>query len=393
MSSSWPLTNACSRPWTTSLICCGLGLVLCSAGRHTGRPGARRRAPGRAGRLRPCARRRSRNRSGCARAGSTGSHSPNTVLVERLKDQALGTAGGGGNDGDVGARRPCARIWASARGPAWKVSALMLDRSTRSPPCRSAPSPPSPCCLPASTRTPPTTPAPIPRWSSNATCSTSSLPRTAATRSLSTTPRPSRGPRQYRITASTTSATTRRSTSARGVRLHREAGRPARAGAAGPGQDQQESPPRGEAPMFQDTRLKVVVFPEVAVGDQLVVRYVMRRNAAVPRPVRGLVLVPVLRQQELPAGLRHAGLDAAACGRGRLRAGAVSTARRDAGATSGATWAATTNASKPVGQLPRLRQAAGGIDLCRLRRLRPAFRRAPPAGRSPRRHHRAGAPS
>lgn len=46
-----------------------------------------------------------------------------------------------------------------------------------------------------------------------------------------------------------------------------------------PGQihDQQESA-SADAPMFQDTRVKVVVFPHVAVGDQLVVRYVVRRH-------------------------------------------------------------------------------------------------------------------
>jgi transglutaminase-like putative cysteine protease len=41
--------------------------------------------------------------------------------------------------------------------------------------------------------------------------------------------------------------------------------------------DQQESAST-DAPMFQDTRVKVVVFPEVAVGDQLVVHYVVRRH-------------------------------------------------------------------------------------------------------------------
>lgn len=46
-------------------------------------------------------------------------------------------------------------------------------------------------------------------------------------------------------------------------------------------QDQQEAAAgSGEAPMFQDTRLKVVVFPEAAAGDQLVLRYVLRRKAA-----------------------------------------------------------------------------------------------------------------
>jgi len=40
--------------------------------------------------------------------------------------------------------------------------------------------------------------------------------------------------------------------------------------------DQQEAAST-DAPMFQDTRLKIVVFPEVAVGDQLVVRYTIRR--------------------------------------------------------------------------------------------------------------------
>jgi transglutaminase-like putative cysteine protease len=41
--------------------------------------------------------------------------------------------------------------------------------------------------------------------------------------------------------------------------------------------DQQESAST-DAPMFQDTRLKVVVFPEVTVGDQVVVHYVVRRH-------------------------------------------------------------------------------------------------------------------
>ncbi|WP_296945392.1 DUF3857 and transglutaminase domain-containing protein [uncultured Massilia sp.] len=40
--------------------------------------------------------------------------------------------------------------------------------------------------------------------------------------------------------------------------------------------DQQE-PASADAPLFQDTRVKVVVFPDVAVGDQLAVRYVLRR--------------------------------------------------------------------------------------------------------------------
>jgi transglutaminase-like putative cysteine protease len=41
--------------------------------------------------------------------------------------------------------------------------------------------------------------------------------------------------------------------------------------------DQQESV-SSDAPMFQDTRLKIVIFPEVAPGDQVVVRYVLRRH-------------------------------------------------------------------------------------------------------------------
>jgi hypothetical protein len=40
--------------------------------------------------------------------------------------------------------------------------------------------------------------------------------------------------------------------------------------------DQQEAAST-DAPMFQDTRLKIVVFSEVAVGDQLVVKYAIRR--------------------------------------------------------------------------------------------------------------------
>ncbi|TFW30750.1 DUF3857 domain-containing transglutaminase family protein [Massilia horti] len=40
--------------------------------------------------------------------------------------------------------------------------------------------------------------------------------------------------------------------------------------------DQQESAST-DAPMFQDTRLKIVIFPEVAVGDRLAVRYVIHR--------------------------------------------------------------------------------------------------------------------
>lgn len=41
--------------------------------------------------------------------------------------------------------------------------------------------------------------------------------------------------------------------------------------------DQQESAST-DAPMFQDTRLKAVVFADVAVGDRVVVRYVVRRH-------------------------------------------------------------------------------------------------------------------
>ena len=45
---------------------------------------------------------------------------------------------------------------------------------------------------------------------------------------------------------------------------------------AGQIKDQQEAV-SSDAPMFQDTRLKIVVFPEVAVGDKLAVRYVIKR--------------------------------------------------------------------------------------------------------------------
>ncbi|MDM5176226.1 DUF3857 and transglutaminase domain-containing protein [Massilia sp. DJPM01] len=43
--------------------------------------------------------------------------------------------------------------------------------------------------------------------------------------------------------------------------------------------DQQE-PASGDAPMFQDTRLKIVVFSDVAVGDKVAVHYVLRRKTA-----------------------------------------------------------------------------------------------------------------
>ncbi len=43
--------------------------------------------------------------------------------------------------------------------------------------------------------------------------------------------------------------------------------------------DQQEAA-SSDAPMFQDTRLRVIVFPEIEAGDQLVVRYVLRRHTA-----------------------------------------------------------------------------------------------------------------
>ena len=43
--------------------------------------------------------------------------------------------------------------------------------------------------------------------------------------------------------------------------------------------DQQEAV-SADAPMFQDTRMKVIVFPEIEVGDQLVVHYVLRRHTA-----------------------------------------------------------------------------------------------------------------
>ena len=43
--------------------------------------------------------------------------------------------------------------------------------------------------------------------------------------------------------------------------------------------DQQERQSSG-APMFQDTRVKVVIFPEVEVGDRLVLQYKMHRTTA-----------------------------------------------------------------------------------------------------------------
>jgi transglutaminase-like putative cysteine protease len=43
--------------------------------------------------------------------------------------------------------------------------------------------------------------------------------------------------------------------------------------------DQQEAA-SADAPMFQDTRVRVVVFPDVAAGDRLVLRYVLTRSAA-----------------------------------------------------------------------------------------------------------------
>ena len=41
--------------------------------------------------------------------------------------------------------------------------------------------------------------------------------------------------------------------------------------------DQQEAASI-DAPMFQDTRLKVVVFPDLEAGDKVAVRYVVRRH-------------------------------------------------------------------------------------------------------------------
>ena len=43
--------------------------------------------------------------------------------------------------------------------------------------------------------------------------------------------------------------------------------------------DQQEAA-SADAPMFQDTRMKVIVFPEVEAGDQLVVHYALKRRTA-----------------------------------------------------------------------------------------------------------------
>ncbi|SHH61379.1 DUF3857 and transglutaminase domain-containing protein [Massilia sp. CF038] len=43
--------------------------------------------------------------------------------------------------------------------------------------------------------------------------------------------------------------------------------------------DQQEAA-SSDAPLFQDTRLRVIVFPDVETGDQLVVRYVLHRHTA-----------------------------------------------------------------------------------------------------------------
>lgn len=41
--------------------------------------------------------------------------------------------------------------------------------------------------------------------------------------------------------------------------------------------DQQEAA-SSDAPMFQDTRMKIIVFPDIEAGDQLVVHYVLRRH-------------------------------------------------------------------------------------------------------------------
>ena len=41
---------------------------------------------------------------------------------------------------------------------------------------------------------------------------------------------------------------------------------------------EQQEAVSAEAPMFQDTRLKVVIFPDVAVGDTLTLRYTLRRH-------------------------------------------------------------------------------------------------------------------
>lgn len=43
---------------------------------------------------------------------------------------------------------------------------------------------------------------------------------------------------------------------------------------------EQQEQASAEAPMFQDSRVKVVIFPEVAVGDRLVLRYQRHRTTA-----------------------------------------------------------------------------------------------------------------
>lgn len=62
--------------------------------------------------------------------------------------------------------------------------------------------------------------------------------------------------------------------------------------------DQQE-PASLEAPMFQDTRLKIVVFPDVQAGDRVVVRYVVRRHTPLfPGHVEDLVTARFHRHRD-----------------------------------------------------------------------------------------------
>jgi hypothetical protein len=125
--------------------------------------------------------------------------------------------------------------------------------------------------------------------------------------------------------------------------------------------DQQEAA-SADAPMFQDTRLKIVVFPDIEAGDQLVVHYVLHRHTALfPGQFEDLSFSQFYQNPrfnliyDLPASMPLYADRRQQCAGPQALPMALprwpQSARR-----------------KRCSKLPRLWQAPGSVDLCRLSR-------------------------
>ena len=156
--------------------------------------------------------------------------------------------------------------------------------------------------------------------------------------------------------------------------LHREAGRAPGAGPAGADQGPAGSglERRADVPGHAPENRRV---PRGGGGRQA--GGALRdpaQHAAVPGPLRGLVVVAVLRQPPVPADLRHARsmpLYADAAGFAPIEAASRAGPQALPVAIRGRRQRAPRSR---LGQLPRLRQAAGGVDLRRLSGVRARLR-------------------